>query len=379
MKYIIGIDASRCRSGGAYAHLQGILFNLNPQDFDIKEIHIWSFKKLLDTLPNESWLIKHSDSKLESGLFKQLVWQAFCLPKELAANKCSLLFTADASSICQYSPQIVLSQDLLAYEPNILNKYKWGKEKIRLKLIYWIQNLSFKRAVGVIFLTRYAQNIIQNSCGELSRSVIIPHGVGEVFHNIAINDFSQKKNHTHIRCLYISNTLLYKHQWNVVKAVELLRNESFDITLKLVGGGSGEAQILLENQIKKSDPNGQFIEQIEFIPNNDLIAYYENSDIFIFASSCEAFGITLLEAMSSGIPIACSDRSCLPELLLDGGVYFDPEIPESISDAIRQLILNPELRRTISKKSKKISSLYSWSRCSKETFLFINDILKNSI
>ena len=65
--------------------------------------------------------------------------------------------------------------------------------------------------------------------------------------------------------------------------------------------------------------------------------YLSKSNIFIFASSCENMPITLIEGMASGLPIACSDRGPMPEVLQDGGVYFNPEDCKSIVFAIEKL------------------------------------------
>ena len=53
-KLIIGIDALRSKSGGAKAHLVGIISNLKPEDFGIKEVHIWSYDELLNKLPEKA-------------------------------------------------------------------------------------------------------------------------------------------------------------------------------------------------------------------------------------------------------------------------------------------------------------------------------------
>ena len=68
MSLIIGIDASRNRSGGAQAHLIGILSSLNPEKHGIIEVHIWSFSSLLNLIPDQSWLIKHNPPTLEQSL-----------------------------------------------------------------------------------------------------------------------------------------------------------------------------------------------------------------------------------------------------------------------------------------------------------------------
>ena len=76
------------------------------------------------------------------------------------------------------------------------------------------------------------------------------------------------------------------------------------------------------------------------VKHKDLIRYYNEADIFIFASSCETFGMILLEAMASGLPIACSKISSMPEILKQNGEYFNPKDPESISKAIMKIISN---------------------------------------
>jgi glycosyltransferase involved in cell wall biosynthesis len=380
MNYIIGIDASRCRSGGAIAHLIGIITNLNNKELGIKQIHIWSYSNLLSQIPDYDWLIKHSPKELHSNLLSQIFWQFSQLPKELRRTNCDILFTADAATVCNFHPQVVLSQDLLSYEPGILKLYKFNFHKIRLILIKFLQNASFKRATGVIFLTDYAKNVIQSHVGYLNDSIVIPHGVNTEF-NLSKRIQNKHSVKQKFNCVYISNALLYKFQWTVIEAIELIRKEEgIDINITLVGGINPEAKYLVESQLRKSDPHREFVFMYPFLSSTDIISIINNSDVFVFASSCEAFGITLLEGMSMGIPIACSNRSCLPELLEDGGVYFDPENSRDIAKAIITLLKSDELKNTVSRKALINSSKYSWERCSSETFLYlIKNINKNKI
>lgn len=367
----VGIDASRCRSGGARAHLLGILSGATPAAHGIERVHLWSFPDLLDAIPDYPWLVKHSPPALEGRLWRQLHWQALRLTDELKQADCDILFTADASTLCRFKPQVVLSQDMLSYEPGVMRLFGWGKARLRLLVILWLQNMAFRHADGVIFLTHYAGGVIQKSCGTLPRVAYIPHGVGTSFQQTERQVKWPEPGDRPIRCLYISNAAMYKHQWVVVRAVEMLRRQGIDTTLRLVGGGSGKAQDMVTRQVALSDPNRVFVTQSEFVSQVELPSHLASADIFVFASSCEAFGITLLEAMAVGLPIACSDRSCLPELLENAGVYFCPEDHVSIAAAIRRLIDDPLLREDSANKAKRLSQLYSWSRCADETWAFI--------
>jgi len=238
-----------------------------------------------------------------------------------------------------------------------------------------VQNRSLRRSNGVIFLTRYAANVIQESCGPLDQVSFIPHGVGNNFSSIKSKVHSFRHHREPMRLLYVSNADLYKHQWKVIEAVEILRGRGLNVTLTLVGGGSGLPRRMLLEQKKRSDPLGEFIFQKEFVPHSELPSLLAQADIFIFASSCENMPNTLIEAMAAGLPIACSDRGPMPEVLEDAGVYFDPEVATSIAQAVGVLIENTELRKKLSIRSKILSSHYSWERCARETWAFLSETL----
>ena len=80
--------------------------------------------------------------------------------------------------------------------------------------------------------------------------------------------------------------------------------------------------------------------------------------------------------MAAGMTIACSNKSSLPELIEDGGLFFDPTNSKSISTAIEKLINDNKLRIELSSKARKISTKYSWRRCSNQTFSFITETYK---
>ena len=372
-KLIVGIDASRNRSGGAKAYLLGILSELNPFYYGVKEVHIWAPDSLLNELENYRWLIKHSSKELQQSIIKQIWWQATKLNNEAKSVDCDIMFTTDASTFCRFKPMIVLSQDMLSYEPGAMRRYGYTKQRLRLFAILFIQNYAFRFSDGVIFLTQYASKVIQKSTGLLNRIKCIPHGVGSNFRLLQLDHTWPNDSIEPIRCIYISNAEMYKHQWVVVQAISILRANGHNITLQLIGGGEGKAQKLLEESINKYDPDASFVEVIDFISHDKVPEYLSKSNVFIFASSCENMPITLIEGMASGLPIACSDRGPMPEVLQDGGVYFNPEDCKSIVFAVEKIIYNHSLRKYISKRAKKLSNKYSWKRCADQTWAFIVD------
>jgi glycosyltransferase involved in cell wall biosynthesis len=117
-------------------------------------------------------------------------------------------------------------------------------------------------------------------------------------------------------------------------------------------------------------------EYLGAIPYEKLLNHYRRSDLAVFASSCETFGIILVEKMSAGLPIACSKMSCMGEILLDGGLYFDPLAPDSIANSIEQYLLSPQLREENIKKSQRRALEFTWANSTRQTFEFIVKVAK---
>ena len=370
---IIGIDASRNRSGGARAHLIGLLSNLDPYVFGIKEINVWSYSSLLDSIPNQKWLVKHNPAALQCGLLHQLLWQLKDLHRELNRHGCNILFTTDASTLCKFIPMVVLSQDMLSYEPGVMESYGFSIARLRLEVILRVQNLAFKRSTGVIFLTKYACNVISAVCGGLNNVSIIPHGVDNVF--FASNTIGGFPNDlsSELSCVYVSPVAKYKHQVEVVIAISKLRDRGIPIRLKIVGRSDCKYGLELTEIIKKLDPKGVWVDHVNGVNHEDLPGILSLSHIFIFVSECENLPVTLLEGMAFGLPIVCSTNGPMPEILQDGGVYCNPNDVNSIADAVFDVISNSEVRNRISMRARSIASEYSWRRCAEKTFSFVVD------
>jgi glycosyltransferase involved in cell wall biosynthesis len=367
---ILGINASRARSGGARAHLIGILSEGDPPAQGIDAVHVWSYGALLDALPDRPWLFKHRTPALEKSLVWQVLWERFSLTGALRRAGCNLLLNLDAGTVSRFRPAITMSQDMLSYEPGELRRLRLGKAWLRVWLLRIMQNRSLRAAQGSIFLTRYAAGVIQQSCGPLANQSLIPHGVGETFRQAAPRAAWPVAGNRPIRCLYVSPVWLFKHQWVTVRAIKHLRQRGHDVVLTLAGDGDADAKALLAQQIAESDPEGSIVTRLGHVPHGELPSVLAAADIFVFASSCENMPITVLEAMAVGMPIACSNRGPMPEVLADGGVYFDPENDVAIANAVEELIKDIELRERISSRAHELASAYSWTRCARETFAF---------
>lgn len=366
-KIKFAIDASRGRSGGAEAHLIGIVSCFLKNNCGSSLIYVWAPASLLKKLPNSPMVIKKTSIWLELPLFFQMFWQAFLFKKAFLKFECDILLNTDGACLSSIAPCVTMSRDMLSYEKGELQRYPLGLARLRLLILKYVQNAAFRHASEVIFLTDYASSVIQQSCGKLMKTNIIPHGIDNSFRN-PNREVPKFRKDTLIRFLYVSNVDYYKHQWNVVRALGLVREKGWNCSLTLAGGGKGLPQKRLEEQIMISDPENEFIKLLPFVTHKKIPMLLRNSDIFIFASSCENMPNSLIEAMAANMPIACSDRGPMPEVLKNGGLFFNPESYLSIYEAIINLLENQALCEELASNSYRLSQKYSWERCSRETF-----------
>ena len=365
---IIGIDCTRSSSGGAISHIKCILNNLDPEKFGIFKVHMWGFKELNNQVINKKWLTKHDVRRKNRNILIQILWQYFMLPVLSKKYSLDIIFNTDSGSVCRFKPNITLNQDLLSFEKGEKERFPFfSYMRLRLEILKILQVNTLKNSNLSIFLSSYSAKLIQSKTGKINK-VIIPHGLDNDF-------FKVKKHNKHIlvggviNLLYISNISLYKHQWKVIEGIsKLIERTGLKINLRLIGNLEQNSKYKFQKAIDLYDPNKLFVIRKPFQSRAEIMKEFLLADIFIFASSCETFGITLLEAMAIGLPIACSNRSSLPEIAGNTVEYFDPENPKTIDDAVYSLISNDKLRLEIAKKTKLRAKKFTWEKCSNMTW-----------
>lgn len=97
-----------------------------------------------------------------------------------------------------------------------------------------------------------------------------------------------------------------------------------------------------------------------FVSDSELPRIYGASEGLCLVSWLEGFGIPVTEAMKAGTPVICSNRSALPEIAGKAGLLVDPASPDDISEAMRKLSRNPELRQELIRKGKAQAEKFSW-------------------
>lgn len=370
---ILGIDATNIRNGGGLTHLKEILQNYTPADDGFEKIFIWSSQMTLDKIEDRPWLVKKSHKFLNKSFIHTFIFQALLISKFLSKDKIDLLFVPGGTFLGSFTPFVSMSQNMLPFERLEYRRFPRFISRLKFQALNKTQSFTFKKALGVIFLTNYAKKNIVNSV-KVKESKIVSHGINLDFVNkpkkqLSIENYSFQKP---FKLLYVSIVTVYKHQWNIAEAVLKLRDEGFPITIDFVGGFTNESLVKLKNVIERDSYN--CIHYKGLIRYEDLAKVYKNADGFIFGSSCENQPIILLEAMSAGLPIICSNMGPMPEVLGKNQFYFNPLDVNSICRNLKDYLMESQKREQLVQESFHSSLKYTWKDCATKTFKTLKEI-----
>lgn len=115
-----------------------------------------------------------------------------------------------------------------------------------------------------------------------------------------------------------------------------------------------------------------------YMPDDELLAVYNNAFAFIFVSLSEGFGLPALESMSCGIPTIGSNTTSIPEVIGCDEALFDPYDIKSISSKMLRLIQDSDFREFLIAHSLKHSKNFSWSASAKKSIEAFEDLYKNT-
>lgn len=104
-----------------------------------------------------------------------------------------------------------------------------------------------------------------------------------------------------------------------------------------------------------------------WVDARELEGLYAAATAFVFPSLAEGFGLPVLEAMSRGLPVACSAVDPIGAVAGDAAIKFDPRSPREIADAIRRLIGDPAEAARLSAAGRQRAARFTWEATARGT------------
>jgi glycosyltransferase involved in cell wall biosynthesis len=153
--------------------------------------------------------------------------------------------------------------------------------------------------------------------------------------------------------IYPAATWKHKNHLRLIAAVALLKQKKLDLHLVLTGL-SMDADVEIAGYIDELNV-AKNVQRIGYIPREDLQALYALAHGMVFPSLFEGFGIPVAEALTSGLPVACSSTTSLPEVAEDAAIYFDPLNVEEIAHQLERLWLDEGLCETLRQRGRTVA------------------------
>lgn len=163
---------------------------------------------------------------------------------------------------------------------------------------------------------------------------------------------------------YVLNVGSIEERKNILVAVQALQMLPQHIHLVVIGRRTNYTD-KVEHFIKENGLNKR-VHIINNVPFSDLPALYQSAEIFVYPSRFEGFGIPIIEALYSGIPVIAATGSCLEEAGGPDSIYVDPDDVEGVANAIRLIYSDEEKRKNIVKQGRDFVKRFSDKQQSEE-------------
>jgi glycosyltransferase involved in cell wall biosynthesis len=211
-----------------------------------------------------------------------------------------------------------------------------------------------------------------------SRITVVYPGVDEGMHPIGdraeIESFRARRGLPEKMILFVGTLEPRKNVLTLLEAYALLRRDRRFAHRLVIAGGKGW---YYERIFARAEQLGLRDEVIfpDYVPQEELVLWYNAADVFVYPSLYEGFGLPPLEAMACGTPVVVSGSSSLPEVVGDAGVAVEARDAEALAQAIAELVQDRGRHGLLREAGLARARGFSWRATARETARLYHCIL----
>ena len=363
MKVIINLTFSP--SGGSLSQVLHMIKEFNElEDVDVLIYSKESNSSLIKEVASNNKIILSRMSNI--SVITRVIWEQVVLPIYLLREKDAILFCpGNIAPIFSPIKSIVWIGTIGPFFKDFYLNFSW-RSKARVYFNKFFMIASSHSADAVVFESNFTKKMFIDRYHINKRKAhVVNIGYDDFFHKTTQDDGEEVNNvyeNDYILC--VSHLYPYK---NIIQLLQSYKNvvDNSDLTPKLVIAGSREFNEYnndIDKCIKELSLENDVI-LLGMVSKEHLRNLYTNACIMVFPSPFENFAYTLVEAMSCGLPIVCSNTTAMPETCGDAAMYFDPYDVEDMSEKIILMLSDNELRYSYAKKSLlRIKSLPNYKK-----------------
>ena len=297
------------------------------------------------------------------------LWEQFKLPRIAKSYNCDILHcTSNTAPYYKSIPLITTLHDIIYMEGSILklllNKaslyQKFGNLYRRIIVGKVVQN-----SRRLITVSNFEKENITNFFKLKNKDIQTVHnGVNQKF---TVNIDADHKTRVKVKyelpenyMLHIANKDPRKNTKKVLIAFnEFLKTATANHQLLVIGCNEADLKKIL-NDMEAMDLCEHII-ITGYVSDEDLPVLYQMSQLFLFPSLREGFGIPIIEAMACGVPVITSNTSSMPEVAGDAAHLIDPNKTDDIYKGMLKIMSDENYKNELIKRGLKRSKQFSWN------------------
>lgn len=296
---------------------------------------------------------------------KRILWEQFVLPFKTKRLGIDVLLSAGMTSpfICPVPTVVVIFDLQHINQPE--NFPTWY-----LIFLRGIINLSARTSKKVITISTKSKDDIVRFYKLKPWKVVVTYMAVDhgVFYRRTSEEVASVKKRYGLPgrfILYIASSLPHKNYERLLEAFVTVREKIKGIKLVLIGARDYGHDVIAE-KIKALDLTDDVV-FLGWLPFEDIPLIYAASDLFVFPSLHEGFGIPLLESFATGIPVVASGIEPITEVAGGAARLVDPFNPNDIARGVIEVLTDTDLRRSLIQRGLKRSGEFSWEKTASET------------
>lgn len=241
--------------------------------------------------------------------------------------------------------------------------YFRGLGSLKHRYITAMIRRSARTADHVLTVSEHTRSDIVTEFDVESENVtVVPHGPGGARTDI---DGSSPVDGSYL--FFVGSLRPHKNLATLVDAYNELRSRGDGTNVKLAIAGAEYGDSLAELRDRISVPYRKDVEFLGRVDDDTLARLYAHATAFVYPSLYEGFGLPPLEAMGHGTPVIVSNRTSIPEVVDDAGIYIDPTDTSALADALERVLTSESTRDCLRKRGRRRYQEFSWERTASET------------
>jgi len=368
MRFSVDAHAIGQHLTGNETYIRNLLHGFAALDHDAEFVTYLSRQPLQEDLPDR--FLKH---RVSVNPFIRL---GFDIPRRLRQDRPDLLHVQYTAPVFCSTPIVVSVHDV-----SFLEHPEYFTSLRALQLRCTVQR-TVKAASRVLTATEFSKRSILAAYALPEETItVLPNGVSADFRPIA-REVAQRslKSSRGVPTpfiLTVSDLQPRKNHLGLIRAFEQLIAAHPQLPHHLVVVGKETWHSPAIRAAARKSSVGSRIHFTGFVSEDELRQLYGACDLFVYPSFYEGFGLPIIEAMASGRAVACSNTSGMPEVADSAALLFDPHSVADMVLAMRDLLLNPELRMRMERLGMQRAAIFSWDRTAARTLDLYYEVAGN--